>query len=216
MVFTLRAGMDFLFQPFNPADADQIHVMVVGTSNGYLHLSIYDSLAIGLFRYAPTPQAPSYQLLLHSSHPDVSTHSILLRPDGEDSGSLLLLPMDLPFIASSPINLSLLSSKLTTLQKLLRYIKQTQLHMQLEWRNTRELPERFLRGIQEDLEKAERGPRNIVQALYHTILTGHAYDVVREWLVEMVSERACHPQMFLAGTPGANGVDRDTNAGTRP
>jgi anaphase-promoting complex subunit 4 len=97
--------------------------------------------------------------------------------------------MDLPFINSSPINISLLASKLTSLQKLLRYLKQTQLHMQVEWNNTKELPRRFLRSVQGDLESMEKGPTDIVSALYHTALTGHVHEPVREWLVESLAER---------------------------
>jgi anaphase-promoting complex subunit 4 len=172
--------------------------MVVGTSDGLIHLSIYDSFVIGDFRYVPTsPSGTSSTnnelwLTKHASHPDVSTHCLLLRPiESTDKSLAYLVPMDLSFIPSSPINISLLASKLTTLQKLLRYIKQTQLHMQVEWKNTRELPGRFLRGVQEDLSQAETGPTDIVQALFHTVVTGHTYEVVREWLVDNLAERVC-------------------------
>lgn len=97
--------------------------------------------------------------------------------------------MDLPFISFSPINLSLLTSKLTTLQALLRYLTQVQLHMEVEWKNARELPGRFLRSVQGDLEEREDGPRDIVPALYHTVLTGHAHEPVKEWLVDSLAER---------------------------
>jgi anaphase-promoting complex subunit 4 len=100
--------------------------------------------------------------------------------------------MDLSFIVSSPINLSLLASKLTTLQKLLRYLKQTSLHMQVEYKNTRDLPGKFLANIQEDLKKAGNGPEDIVQALYHTVATGHTYPVLKEWLVDSLAERVSH------------------------
>jgi hypothetical protein len=197
MVFTLRSGIDFLFQPLKVEDSDQVHVMIVGASDGRLHLSIYDSFVIGAFKYSPLdplPHASIYRLVHHASHPDVSTHSIFLRSNGDGDDSLSLVPLDLPFIPSSPINLTLLASKLTTLQKLLRYLKQTQLHMLVEFKNARELPKRFLAGIQEDLAKAEQGPQTIIQALYHTVATGHTYEPVREWLVESLAERvSCSP-----------------------
>jgi anaphase-promoting complex subunit 4 len=108
--------------------------------------------------------------------------------------------MDLPFLSFSPINLSLLSSKLTTLQALLRYLKQISLHMQVEWKNARELPSRFLRSVQGGLEEMSSGPKNIVSALFHTAITGHAYPAVKEWLVDSLAERvrirlaSCHPK----------------------
>ncbi|KAJ0167617.1 Anaphase-promoting complex subunit 4 [Colletotrichum tanaceti] len=192
LVFTLRTGVEFLFQPFKPEDSDQVFVMVVGTSDGNLHLSIYDSFVIGDFRY--TLPSSMYipgvlQLVQHASHPEVSTHTLLLKSPADDDQALYLVPMDLPFISSSPINISLLASKLTTLQKLLRYLKQTQLHMQVEYTNTRELPSRFLRSVKGDLEQMAHGPTNIVQALFHTVVTGHAYEPIREWLVDNLAER---------------------------
>ena len=200
-MFALRTGIDFLFQPFKSHETEQVHVMIVGTSDGRLHLSIYDSFVIGDFKYSPTdpiPHPDTFELVHHSSIPEVSTHSLLLRSSREGQDAIYVVPMDLSFISSSPINLSLLASKLTTLQKLLRYLKQTQLHMEVEWKNTRDLPGRFLAGIQEDLENAAEGPRNIVQALYHTVVTGHTHKPVREWLVDNLAERVCWlPITFL-------------------
>ncbi|KAL0931684.1 anaphase-promoting complex component cut20 apc4 [Colletotrichum truncatum] len=204
LVFTLRTGVEFLFQPFNMEDSDQVFVMVVGTSDGRLHLSIYDSFVIGDFRYTlPTSlyKPGVLQLMQHASHPEVSTHSLLLRSSTDNDPSVYLVPMDLPFIPASPINISLLASKLTTLQKLLRYVKQTQLHLQVEYRNTRELPTKFLRSVEGDLEQMARGPTNIIQALFHTVVTGHAYEPVREWLVDSLAERG-HKRWDKAVTSG--------------
>lgn len=190
MVFTLRTGIDFLFQAPKLEEYDRVNIMIIGISNGQLHLSINDSFVIGTFKY-PTSIASSATKLLthHFSSPLISTHSLLVAEKSKQPEGIHLLPMDLPFISSLPINVALLASKLTTLQKLLRYLKQTQLHMCVEWKNTRELPTRFLRSIQEDLEGMKSGPRNIVAALYHTVVTGHAYDPVREWLIESLAER---------------------------
>ena len=187
MVFTLRTGIDFLFQPFKPEDSEEVSVMVVGTDAGDVHLSIYDSLTIGNFKYQSPNDSSNLRLVQHASHRDVSTHSLLFRPT--DPHALEIVPMDLSFAVSSPINLSLLASKLTTLQKLQRYVRQCFLHMQVEYKNTRELPSRFLASIQEDLGHSENGPRDIVAALYHTLVTGHTYGPVKEWLVDSLAER---------------------------
>ncbi|KAM0190912.1 hypothetical protein ACHAPI_009136 [Fusarium lateritium] len=189
MVFTLRTGIEFLFQPPKPEEYDQVSVMIIGTSDGELQLSIYDSFIIGSFQCPTTDPPSSSQLILHASHPQVSTQALLVGDKTGEPTDVHLVPIDLPFISSSPINLSLLASKLTALQKLLRYLKQAQLHMQVEWRNTRELPTRFLRSIEGDLENLETGPRGIVPALYHLAVTGHAFEPVREWLVESLAER---------------------------
>lgn len=214
MVFTLRTGIEFLFQPLKTEDSDKVHVMVVGTSDGRLHLSIYDSFVIGDFRYvlpSSMHQPGVLQLVHHASHPATSTHSLLMRRPADEDRVLYLVPMDLPFIPSSPINLGLLASKLTTLQKLLRYVKQSQLHMVVEYKNTRELPARFVRAVQEDLEKSESGPTDIVQALFHTVVTGHAHDLIKEWLVDNLAERvsfipSLSPGYILTGISGSQAL----------
>ncbi len=170
-VFSVRGSLDFIFRPFKPDDAETVDVMLVGTAEGGIHLSIYDSFVVGTFKYSLPASIPSSGVLHlcgHGSHRESSTHALLLKPDSSIATSLYLVPMDLTFIYSSPVNLSLLASKTTTLQNLLRYILQTQTHMVGEWKSTRELPNRFLAGIQEDLQKSPMGPMTIVQALYHT------------------------------------------------
>lgn len=186
--------------------------MVIGTSDSRLQLNIYDSFTIGSFPCPSLGSSGSSRLVHHASHPEVSTHALLLADKSEEPEEVHLVPMDLPFISSSPINLSLLASKLTTLQKLLRYLKQTQLHMEVEWRNTRELPTRFLRSVEGDLENVEAGPRGIVASLYHTVVTGHAYPAIREWLVDSLAERVGQARLTSKSHTNAT---RATNAGTR-
>ncbi|KAK1751793.1 anaphase-promoting complex, cyclosome, subunit 4-domain-containing protein [Echria macrotheca] len=194
-VFSTTSSLDFVFRPTKPEDAHNVHVMIVGSTDGGIHLSIYDSLVIGSFRYSPRPPlklasgSDEFQLCGHGSDPDISTHTLLLKQAGGDQASLHLVPMDLTFVHSSPVNLSLLASKMTTMQNLLRYLKQTQSHMTGEWKATRELPARFLNAVKEDLEKMEGGPVTIVQALYHTVVTGHVYEPLKEWLVDSLAER---------------------------
>ncbi|POR37186.1 Coatomer subunit delta [Tolypocladium paradoxum] len=189
IVFTLRTGIEFLFQTPRREEYDQVNVMVVGTDDGKLQLSIYDSFVIGTFQCPTLSPSATSQMVHHASNPQVPTHALVLAAKATDPDELHLVPMDLPFISSSPINLSLLASKLTTLQKLLRYLKQAQLHMLVEWKNARELPSRFLRSIQGDLEQMQSRPRGVIPALYHTAVTGHAYEPVREWLVDSLAER---------------------------
>ncbi|KAI1384528.1 anaphase-promoting complex, cyclosome, subunit 4-domain-containing protein [Hypoxylon trugodes] len=193
-VFTTRASLEFLFQPFSPHDSDRVDVMIVGTNDGRIHVSIYDSFIIGTFQY-DLPQlsgkSAPLQLCHHVSHPDLSTHMLMFKPSGEaKTATMYLVPIDLTFIHSSPENLSLLASKTTTLQKLLRYIKQVQMHMMHEWQSTRELPTRFLNSINETLkESGNYGEMAIGQALYHSVVTGHTFPEVHEWLVDQLAER---------------------------
>lgn len=197
LVFTTRNSIDFIFRPFKASDSNKVDVTMVGTNDGRIQISIYDSFTIGSFRLAIPDRQPSSknytaEACAHSSHPDISTHVLLFKTEVNESvagyPAVYMVPVDLTFVHSCPVNLSLLASKTTMLQNILRYIKQTQVHMVGEWKSTRELPARFMTGIQEDLEKQPKG-RNIVQALYHTVVTGHVYPPVKEWLVDSLAER---------------------------
>ncbi|KAI1149009.1 anaphase-promoting complex, cyclosome, subunit 4-domain-containing protein [Nemania diffusa] len=193
-VFTTRASLEFLFRPFSQNDSDKVDVMIVGTDDGQIHISIYDSFVIGSFHYSLPPSLGNQtglQLCGSASHLELSTHTLVFKPStGDKTKTLYLVPIDLSFIHSSPENLSLLASKTTTLQKLLRYVNQVQYHMLHEWQSTRELPSRFLSSINETLREAETyGEMNIGQAMYHSVVTGHTFPEVKEWLVDQLAER---------------------------
>ena len=168
--------------------------MIVGSNGGYLHLSIYDSFVIGSFQFkipGPSGNDTALKLSAHASHPDLSTHSLVFQSAADDGSNILyVVPWDLTFIYSSPENLSLLAFKTTTLQKLLRYVKQVQLRMLYEWQATRELPSKFLNSINETLKDAEiYGKMDVGQAMYHSVVTGHTFPEVKEWLVDQLAER---------------------------
>lgn len=185
-VFSSRASLDALFRPFDPKDNDVVDVMIVGTKEGDIHLSIYDSFVIGSFKSPVVIGGHVSHLELHTSHKRYSTHSLLMKSSAPE-GSLFFVPMDLRFVSASSHYLSLLASRSTALQNLLRYIHQVQSLMISEWKGAQELPTRFLRNINETLR--ENGNRNIVEALYHSVATGHTFPAVREWLVDELTER---------------------------
>ena len=151
-----------------------------------MHLSIYDSFVIGAFKSPVVIGGQPSHLILHASHPRYSTHALLMKTTGP-AAALYFVPMDLRFVSATSKNLSLLASRSTALQNLLRYIRQVQTLMIGEWKSTQELPAKFLRNINETLE--EDGNRNIVQALYHSVATGHTFPAVKEWLVDELAER---------------------------
>lgn len=161
-------------------------MMVVGSRAGSLHLSIYDSFVIGSFPGPFTGNNSSSNLLAQASHPRCSTRSLLMKTS-EASKRLYFVPMDLRFVSSSSDYLSLLASRSSALQNLLRYIHEVHRLMVLEWESTRDLPGKFLRNIDEDLQEKEN--RNIVQALYHSVATGHTFPTVKQWLVDELAER---------------------------
>ncbi|KAK6851835.1 Anaphase-promoting complex component Cut20/Apc4 [Apiospora arundinis] len=206
-VFTTRASLEFLFRPLSSGSSDEVDVMIVGSDDGSIHLSIYDSFVIGTFQFkAPKDKTP-LKLSAHASHPDVSTHSLIFRSAADGGSNLLyVVPWDLTFIYSSPENLSLLAFKTTTLQKLLRYVKQVQMRMLYEWQATRELPGKFLNSINETLKEAGKyGEMDIGQAMYHSVVTGHTFPEVKEWLVDQLAERG-HKRWDKAVVSGLEGL----------
>jgi anaphase-promoting complex subunit 4 len=186
-VFCSRSSLDALFRPFDPKDNSSVDVMIVGTENGKVHVTIYDSFIIGSFPLPSTIGEASSKLLRHSSHSQSSTHSLLIQNSGSDI--LYVAALDLRFISATSDYLSLLASRSTALQNLLRYIHQVQILMANEWKSTQELPARFIRNVNETLEENAKG--DIVQALYHSVATGHTYPAVKEWLVDELQERVC-------------------------
>lgn len=160
--------------------------MVVGTKEGHIHLTIYDSFVVGSFQSPLSVEGQNFHLVLHASNEQYSTHGLLMKAPGSGR-SLYFIPMDLRFISASSAYLSLLASRSTALQNLLRYINQVQNLMTSEWKATQELPGKFLRNINESL--GDKGNRDIVQALYHSVATGHTFPEVREWLVDELAER---------------------------
>ncbi|KAK7918345.1 hypothetical protein PG985_010219 [Apiospora marii] len=209
-VFTTRASLEFLFRPLSPGSSDEVDVMIVGSDDGYVHLSIYDSFVIGSFQFkipGPSSNDAAMKLIAHASHPDLSTHSLVFQSAADGGSNILyVVPWDLTFIYSSPENLSLLAFKTTTLQKLLRYVKQVQLRMLYEWQATRELPSKFLNSINETLKEAEiYGEMDIGQAMYHSVVTGHTFPEVKEWLVDQLAERG-HKRWDKAVVSGLEGL----------
>lgn len=162
--------------------------MIVASDDGLLHLSIYDSFIIGSFSLpADILAGGRCKVIEHACHSKYSTHALLLETDQ----AVHLLPMDLRFVATSSGYLSLLASKSTSLQNLLRYIHQVQLLMAAEFKSTQDLPSRFLANVGETL--SGQGQMNIKEAMYHSVATGHTLPVVREWLVDELAERVCAP-----------------------
>lgn len=184
-MFCSRSSLDDLFRPFDPLDNNSVDVMVAGTKEGSIHLSIYDSFVIGAFDSPVKILDGPSQLILHAAHRQCSTHALLMK--STISESVFFVPMDLRFISASSGYLSLLASRSTALHNLLRYVHQVQSLMAVEWKATRDLPGKFIRNINETL--GEKNNRNIVQALYHSVATGHTFPEVREWLVDELAER---------------------------
>ncbi|PGH35384.1 anaphase-promoting complex subunit 4 [[Emmonsia] crescens] len=204
-VFGSRASIDSIFHATNKNTSDFVDVLLAGFDDGTIHLRIFDCFDVGSFHVGSSlggSAAP--KILLHSSHPISSTHSLLFSTEN----GLRLVTLDLRFITRSGRYLSLLASKITQLQNLLRYIKQVQAQIQLEWKNAQELPGRYIRNVTEDLQ--DKCACDFVTATYHLLVTGDCFQPLKEFLVDVLGERG-HKRWEKAVTSGYEALRRLTH-----
>ncbi|CAG8201359.1 unnamed protein product [Penicillium nalgiovense] len=208
-VFSSRASLDAIFHSSKDTN-DSVNVLSVGFDDGIVHLRIFDCFEIGTFPVGSTPGiSDSCRILRHTSHPLSSTHALLTSPvKGGSRGPLELVTMDLRFITKSGRYLSLLASKTTQLQNLLRYIGQVQRQIEIEWKNAQELPARFLRSVNEELQ--EKCQCDFITAIYHLVVTGHCFEPMKEFLTDIVGERG-HKRWDKAVSGGYENIRRLTH-----
>ncbi|KAE8350137.1 anaphase-promoting complex component Cut20/Apc4 [Aspergillus coremiiformis] len=209
-VFSSRASIDAIFHSAIKNTSDAVDVLLIGFDDGTVHLRIFDCFEIGSFQVGSSVgPSNSCKILHHASHPLSSTHALLASSHSEkDPGSLNLLTLDLRFITRSGRYLSLLAHKTTQLQNLLRYINQVQRQIELEWKNAQELPARYMRSINEDLQ--DKCHCDFVTAAYHLVVTGDCFEPMKEFLVEIVGERG-HKRWEKAVSSGYETVRRLTH-----
>ncbi|PGH12046.1 hypothetical protein AJ80_06865 [Polytolypa hystricis UAMH7299] len=208
-VFSSRTSIDAIFQGPNKTSNDSVDVLLAGFDDGTVHLRIFDCFEIGsLYVGSSFGQSNITKALLHASHPLSSTHSLLFSTTDSVESNMRLLTLDLKFITRSGRYLSLLASKITQLQNLLRYIKQVQHQIHLEWKNAQDLPSRFIRNVTEDLE--ERCSCDFVTAAYHLLVTGDCFEPLKEFLVDQLGDRG-HKRWDKAVTSGYETLRRLTH-----
>ncbi|KAJ5948177.1 Anaphase-promoting complex subunit 4 [Penicillium verhagenii] len=206
-LFSSRASIDAMFHSSAKDASDSVDVLFVGFDDGSVHLRIFDCFEIGSFPVSESAGvAGSRRILRYASHPLSSTHALLAS--GSAGTPLDLVTLDLRFITKSGRYLSLLASKTTQLHNLLRYIGSVQRQIELEWKNAQELPARFLRSVNEDLQ--EKNHCDFVTAIYHLVVTGHCYETIKEFLVDIVGERG-HKRWEKAVSGGYEAIRRLTH-----
>lgn len=177
-----------MFHQQKPGSTDTADVLIVGFEDGTIHLSIYDFFEIGSFNLQQASRGlKDCKVLLHCSHPLITTHSLLVKSVGEGREQTYVVPLDLRLIANRGTYLSLLASKSTHLHNVLRYIRQVQGQMYSDFKASQDLPRRFIANIEETLR--EKFDCDWLQAAYHLVVTGHCYPEVKEWLVDQLGER---------------------------
>ncbi|KAI5304412.1 hypothetical protein KEM56_006531 [Ascosphaera pollenicola] len=205
-VFSSRSSIDAIFHG-KKESGDTVDVLLVAFTDGTIHLKIYDCFEIGSVDLRSSLRSSTQvKPLLHGSHPLTSMHSMLyILPDNNQTR---LVVSDFAFITMSGRYLSLLASKITQMQNLLRYIKQIQTQIQLEWKNTQELPSRYMRSANMDLE--EKLGTDFITAAYHLLVTGDCWEPLREFLVDILGDRG-HKRWDKAVSTGYESIRRFTH-----
>ncbi|KAK2751007.1 hypothetical protein FQN57_000082 [Myotisia sp. PD_48] len=201
-VFSTRSSLDFLLHPTAKNPGDSVDILFAGLGDGSIHIRIFDCFDIGYVNVASSlpasngiPGTEKYIPLLHASHAMTTSHSLLFSTNNR----LSLVILDLSFITKAGRYLSVLASKVTQLQNLLRYINQVQKQIYLEWKNSQDLPGRFMNNIEEDL--IEKCNSDFVTATYHLLVTGDCFEPLKEFLTDQLGQRG-HKRWDKAVTTG--------------
>ena len=183
--------MDAIFHSSKKENLDDTaDVLLVGYDDGTIHISIYDFFEIGTFNTQIAVQDHQIRRpILHSNHSLCSTHSLLLTHSFQSQEELCFVPLDLRLIPETGRYLSLLASKSTRLQNVLRYIREVQIQIYSEFRASQELPQKFIRNIEETLQQTNQC--SFIDASYHLVITGNCFPSMKEWLVEELGDRVC-------------------------
>ena len=207
-VFSARTSVDAMFhstrQGLKSASTD---IVTVAQSDGCVHLRIFDSFEVGdvdLNQVSDKPPGTKFGQLRHIvSHPFLQSLYVIveerpesrsrssrahMKPSGRTT-SLHLLELDLHFLKRSTFSLSTLATKATQLQNLIRYLQQIESQMTREVKTAFDLPGRFLRGLEMDLEEQDGEGSTFETSAFNTLLTGQVHGKFREWLVEVMVER---------------------------
>ncbi|KAJ4376578.1 hypothetical protein N0V86_006692 [Didymella sp. IMI 355093] len=101
--------------------------------------------------------------------------------------NITFVPLTLNFIPNAGIYLHLIASKTSQLQNLLLYITQCLQRIRTFFKQATDLPSKFMMNITETLE--EKGQGDLMTGLFHLACTGACPPLIREWLVDELTEQ---------------------------
>lgn len=187
--FSSQAEVDALLHSHHLRDHNSVDMFFRCSDRGTIHPSIYDSLETVNVQL-PSAWNVESMPLLHASHPYSCTHSLLMRttsPASPRKQRIALVPLILKFIPSAGIYLHLIASKTSQLQNLLLYITQTLQRIRTFFKQSTDLPGKFMMNISETLEEKSQG--DLITNLFHIACTGNPSPIMREWLVDELAEQ---------------------------
>ncbi|KAL6707472.1 hypothetical protein ACN47E_004042 [Coniothyrium glycines] len=201
--FSSQAEVDSLLHSHHLKDHNSVDMFIRCSDRGTVHPSIYDSLETVNIQL-PSAWDVDSTSLLHTSHPYSCTHSLLMSITSASAPrrqQIAFVPLTLNFIPSAGIYLHLIASKTSQLQNLLLYITQTLQRVRTFFKQSTDLPSKFMLNISETL--SEKGQGELTTNLFHIACTGNSSPTMREWLVDELAE-AGHKRWDNAVTTNLN------------
>lgn len=186
--FSSQAEVDALLHSHHLKDYNSVDMFIRCSERGTVHPSIYDSQETVTLRLPPAWGIESTPLL-HTSHAYGCSHGLLMRTSkpGSQTNNITFVPLTLNFIPSAGIYLHLIASKTAQLQNLMLYITQCLQRIRTFFKQSTDLPSKFMMNITETLE--EKGQGDLITNLFHLACTGACPPLLREWLVDELSEQ---------------------------
>lgn len=186
--FSSQAEVDALLHSHHLKDYNSVDMFIRCSERGTVHPSIYDSLETVTVSLPPAWNIESIPLL-HTSHPYGCSHGLLMHTTipAAQTKNITFVPLTLNFIPNAGIYLHLIASKTSQLQNLLLYITQCLQRIRTFFKQATDLPSKFMMNITETLE--EKGQGSLTTNLFHLVCTGACPPLVREWLVDELTEQ---------------------------
>ncbi|KAF2997899.1 hypothetical protein E8E13_004344 [Curvularia kusanoi] len=185
--FSSQSDVDALLHSHHLKDYNSVDMFIRCSDGGTVHPSIYDSSESVTVSLPPAWNIKSTPIL-HASHPYGCSHGLLMKTGkpGSKTNNTTFVPLTLNFIPSAGIYLHLIASKTAQLQNLLLYITQCLQRIRTFFKQATDLPSKFMMNITETLE--EKGQGDLITNLFHLACTGACPPLIREWLVDELSE----------------------------
>lgn len=207
-VFSSRTSVDAIFhssrQSTRSATTD---IVATAQSDGRVHIRIFDSFEIGDVDVTHAAHSPAntrfgkidsiithpfskaLYLIVEESHELHSRTSRSHAKSTKEPPAQHLLSLNLQILQQSASTLPTLATKATQLQNLIRYLQQIEVQMAREAKTAFDLPTRFIRTLEEDLEEQDGEGSTFETSAYNTLLTGQVHGKFKEWLVDILGDR---------------------------
>ena len=202
-IFSSRTSIDAMFHPVKQHSSSMVNVVAVAQSDGHVHLRVFDSFEVGDIDLNQALRKRKEMRLRQAkrivTHPLSNKIALIVEEQDQKRTSrtshaghetaLHLLAVDLRFLRQSTFTLPVLATKATQLHNLIRYLRQIESQLAREVKAAFDLPARFMRTLEEDLNEQDGEGSTFETSAYHALLTGQVHGKFKEWLTDILGER---------------------------